>query len=84
MSKTDQHEADKSTDNTNADVQARAYWIRLAQDFGIPIRCIRFTAPARLCEHNDAVRALNVDTVIQKYLIEGRALPVVQMLIIFR
>ena len=24
----------------------------------MPIRCIRFTAPAALCAHNDAVRAL--------------------------
>lgn len=84
MFETDHHETDKSTDNTNADVQARAYWIRLAQDFGIPIRCIRFTAPARLCEHNDAVRALNVDTVIQRYLTEGTVLPAMHMLMILR
>ncbi|KAL8909570.1 MAG: hypothetical protein Q9171_004979 [Xanthocarpia ochracea] len=24
----------------------------------IPIRCVHFTAPAKLCEHNDAVRAI--------------------------
>ena len=46
-------------DNTNASVETRAHWIKLARDFKIPIRCIRFTAPTRLCEHNDAVRALN-------------------------
>ncbi|RMZ84393.1 hypothetical protein DV738_g636, partial [Chaetothyriales sp. CBS 135597] len=40
-------------------VETRKNWIKLAQEFGIPIRCIRFTTPARLCEHNDAVRALN-------------------------
>ncbi|RMZ77376.1 hypothetical protein DV737_g4399, partial [Chaetothyriales sp. CBS 132003] len=48
-----------AVDNTNADVETRKYWITLAREFGIPIRCIHFTAPARLCEHNDAVRALN-------------------------
>ena len=48
-----------TSDNTNADVETRKYWINLAQDFGVPIRCIRFTASARLCEHNDSVRALN-------------------------
>ena len=46
-------------DNTNASVETRAHWIKLAHEFKIPIRCIRFTAPTRLCEHNDAVRALN-------------------------
>ncbi|KAL8996407.1 MAG: hypothetical protein Q9169_004055 [Polycauliona sp. 2 TL-2023] len=24
----------------------------------IPVRCVYFTAPAKLCEHNDAVRAI--------------------------
>ncbi|RMD39303.1 hypothetical protein DV735_g5822, partial [Chaetothyriales sp. CBS 134920] len=42
-------------DNTNADVETRRHWIKLAQEFGIPIRCIRFTAPARLCEHNNVM-----------------------------
>ena len=46
-------------DNTNADTQTREHWIKVARDFKIPIRLVRFTAPARLCEHNDSVRALN-------------------------
>jgi len=46
-------------DNTNADVATRAYWVAVAREFKIPIRCIRFTASARLAEHNDSVRALN-------------------------
>ena len=33
-------------------------WIRLAQKFGVPIRCVYLNAPAKLCEHNDTVRAL--------------------------
>ena len=45
-------------DNTNADVDTRAVWIQLAKKLRIPIRCIYFTAPAKLCEHNDTVRAL--------------------------
>jgi len=51
------------TDNTNADPDTRAYWIKLAGKFGIPVRCILFTANAKLCEHNDTVRALNGITV---------------------
>ena len=45
-------------DNTNADIDTRAVWIQLAKKFRIPIRCVYFTAPAKLCEHNDTVRAL--------------------------
>ncbi|RMZ90267.1 hypothetical protein DV736_g2499, partial [Chaetothyriales sp. CBS 134916] len=56
-----------AVDNTNADVETRKYWVTLAREFGIPIRCIRFTAPARLCEHNDAVRALNSQLLIKVY-----------------
>ena len=26
---------------------------------GVPVRCVLFTAPPKLCEHNDTVRALN-------------------------
>ena len=48
-----------AVDNTNADVETRAHWIRMAQEFNIPIRCIHFMTPPRLCEHNDCVRALN-------------------------
>jgi predicted kinase len=55
-------------DNTNASVEARKHWIDLAQELSIPIRCIRFTASARLCEHNDAVRALNPNLVRQSMM----------------
>lgn len=48
-----------STDNTNRDRDARAHWVKVARDFKIRIRCILFTASARLAEHNDMVRALN-------------------------
>ncbi len=33
-------------------------WIELAKKLKIPIRCVYFSAPAKLCEHNDTVRAL--------------------------
>lgn len=33
--------------------------MKLAQKHKVPIRCVLFTAPAKLCEHNDAVRALS-------------------------
>lgn len=51
----------QNTDNTNADPETRNVWVQLAQKFGIPIRCVHFTAPAKLCEHNDTVRALSGD-----------------------
>ncbi|CAO2658788.1 Nn.00g065110.m01.CDS01 [Neocucurbitaria sp. VM-36] len=47
-------------DNTNADPETRAVWVKLAQKLNISIRCILFTASAKLCEHNDTVRALNI------------------------
>ncbi|OAK95989.1 PNK3P-domain-containing protein [Phaeosphaeriaceae sp. SRC1lsM3a] len=47
-------------DNTNADPDTRAIWVKLAQKLNVQIRCVLFTASARLCEHNDTVRALNV------------------------
>jgi bifunctional polynucleotide phosphatase/kinase len=50
----------KPPDNTNADVDTRAVWVTLAQKLKVPIRCVLFTAPAKLCEHNDTFRALNV------------------------
>lgn len=46
-------------DNTNADTDTRAHWVRLAEKHNVPIRCVLFTATAKLCEHNDAVRALS-------------------------
>ncbi|GAM87428.1 hypothetical protein ANO11243_054520 [Dothideomycetidae sp. 11243] len=42
-------------DATNADIDVRSHWIALAKRFQVPIRCVHFTAPPRLCEHNDAV-----------------------------
>ena len=45
-------------DNTNADRQTRAVWVSLAHKMDVPIRCVYFTAPSSLCEHNDTVRAL--------------------------
>jgi bifunctional polynucleotide phosphatase/kinase len=47
------------SDNTNADPETRAYWVQLAKKLNVPIRCVLFTASAKLCEHNDAVRAHN-------------------------
>ncbi|RCI14507.1 hypothetical protein L249_7013 [Ophiocordyceps polyrhachis-furcata BCC 54312] len=46
-------------DNTNADPETRAIWVGLAKKSGIPIRCVWFKTPMQVCEHNDAVRALN-------------------------
>lgn len=50
-------------DNTNADIETRAAWMHLASKLGVPVRVVHFTAPAKLCEHNDTVRALNGDLV---------------------
>ncbi|KAI4267184.1 MAG: hypothetical protein L6R38_008370 [Xanthoria sp. 2 TBL-2021] len=47
-----------AVDNTNADRETRMVWVQLAQHFSIPIRCVHFTASAKLCQHNDAVRAI--------------------------
>ncbi|OJD33593.1 polynucleotide kinase 3 phosphatase [Diplodia corticola] len=49
-------------DNTNADPDTRAHWVRLAEKHNVPIRCVLFTATAKLCEHNDAVRAMSGET----------------------
>lgn len=46
-------------DNTNTDIDVRSKWVELAAKHSVPIRCVHFTAPAELCEHNDVVRALN-------------------------
>ncbi|KAM5352783.1 hypothetical protein ACJ41O_005505 [Fusarium nematophilum] len=46
-------------DNTNADPDTRTIWVELAKKFGISIRCVWFRTPLPVCEHNDAVRALN-------------------------
>lgn len=50
-------------DNTNADSDIRAKWIALATKHDVSIRCVYFTASTVLCQHNDAVRALNGDLV---------------------
>lgn len=49
-------------DNTNADEESRAVWVQLAHKFAVPIRCVHFPAPAKLCQHNDTVRALSTGT----------------------
>jgi len=51
-----------AVDNTNADIETRKHWVNLAQEFNVPIRCVRFMASSRLAEHNDAVRAMNPNT----------------------
>ncbi|KAF7715498.1 Uncharacterized protein PECH_007022 [Penicillium ucsense] len=54
-------QADKSVavDNTNATQEVRAYWIALAKEFKIPIRCVHFLSSPELCKHNAAARASN-------------------------
>ncbi|KAF2184429.1 PNK3P-domain-containing protein [Zopfia rhizophila CBS 207.26] len=47
-------------DNTNADPETRSHWTSLAKKLKVPIRCVLFTAPPKVCEHNDIVRALNI------------------------
>ncbi|KAI1369017.1 DNA kinase/phosphatase Pnk1 [Xylaria arbuscula] len=46
-------------DNTNPDPDGRKEWVELARKHGVPIRCVWFKIPKALCEHNDAVRAMN-------------------------
>lgn len=54
------NQADRYTpDNTNADPETRAHWVRLARRLSVPARCILLRTDARACEHNNAVRALN-------------------------
>ncbi|EEH48399.2 polynucleotide kinase 3'-phosphatase [Paracoccidioides brasiliensis Pb18] len=48
-----------AVDNTNADSETRAYWIELAKEFSVPIRCIYLNTPLQICRHNDAVRSAN-------------------------
>jgi bifunctional polynucleotide phosphatase/kinase len=52
-----------AVDNTNADKETRAIWVKLAAKLNVPIRLVHFTAPPKLCEHNDTVRALTGDLV---------------------
>lgn len=53
----------RSPDNTNAEPEVRAKWVAVARKYGVPIRCLYFTAPPDLCRHNNAVRALNAGAV---------------------
>lgn len=46
-------------DNTNPDPDTRKQWVELAKKQGVPVRCVWFRTPLVVCEHNDAVRALN-------------------------
>ncbi|KAM7196907.1 Polynucleotide kinase 3 phosphatase domain containing protein [Naviculisporaceae sp. PSN 640] len=46
-------------DNTNPDPNTRGQWVSLARKFNVPIRCVWFKTPVRICEHNDMVRAMN-------------------------
>ncbi|KAI9883160.1 MAG: hypothetical protein M1823_005074 [Watsoniomyces obsoletus] len=48
-----------AVDNTNAEPETRAKWVDLARKYGVPIRCVWFTAPTELCRHNSTVRALH-------------------------
>ncbi|KAK3949580.1 PNK3P-domain-containing protein [Pseudoneurospora amorphoporcata] len=48
-----------AVDNTNPDPDTRKQWVELAQKQGVPVRCVWFRTPLVVCEHNDAVRALN-------------------------
>ena len=50
-------------DNTNADIETRAAWITLGKKLKVPTRLVHFTASTKLCEHNNAVRALTGDLV---------------------
>lgn len=52
-----------TADNTNADPETRAFWVTLAKDASVPIRCIYFSTPAKICRHNNAVRAANSNIV---------------------
>ncbi|KMU88636.1 DNA kinase/phosphatase Pnk1 [Coccidioides immitis H538.4] len=48
-----------AVDNTNADPETRAYWVKLAKEHDVPIRCVYLSTPASICAHNNAVRAAN-------------------------
>lgn len=68
-----QHVEEKQSvavDNTNADKETRAIWVKLAAKLNVPIRLVHFTAPAKLCEHNDVVRALTGDLVSRSRSLE--------------
>ena len=61
-----------AVDNTNADVETRAAWLSLAKKVKVPTRLVHFTATAKLCEHNDTVRALTGGLVSHSFDSHGR------------
>lgn len=48
-------------DNTNPDEATRKYWVDLAREVGVGIRCVHFVTEGGVCRHNDVVRALNME-----------------------
>ncbi|KAI2293554.1 DNA kinase/phosphatase Pnk1, partial [Ophidiomyces ophidiicola] len=48
-----------AVDNTNANVETREHWISMAKEHKVPIRCVYFSTPQDICNHNNAVRAAN-------------------------
>ncbi|PGH07832.1 polynucleotide kinase 3'-phosphatase [Blastomyces parvus] len=48
-----------AVDNTNAGTETRAFWIDLAKEVNVPIRCIYLSTPPQICRNNDALRAAN-------------------------
>lgn len=43
--------------------------MELAAKHSVPIRCVLFTAPAEVCEHNDVVRSLNKEVCHPPHLV---------------
>ncbi|KMU72433.1 DNA kinase/phosphatase Pnk1 [Coccidioides immitis RMSCC 3703] len=46
-------------DSVAVDPETRAYWVKLAKEHDVPIRCVYLSTPASICAHNNAVRAAN-------------------------
>ncbi|KAF9050802.1 PNK3P-domain-containing protein [Hymenopellis radicata] len=46
-------------DNTNRDASTRKYYVDLAKDHDVPVRCFSFTGSAELAWHNNLYRAFN-------------------------
>ncbi len=68
-------DANDGSDNTNADVEVRSLWIALAKKHNVPIRCVLFLTAPEMCEHNDAVRALNKSVSFPEFLPIFHCLP---------
>ncbi|KAH6603788.1 hypothetical protein Trco_007234 [Trichoderma cornu-damae] len=49
----------KAGKSVAVDPDTRALWVEVARTAGVPIRCLWFSTPVVVCEHNDAVRANN-------------------------